>query len=235
MDKSEIKKKVGIEVVNAMVKDGMKIGFGTGSTTVHAIRWIHERRKQGELKNILAVPTSFQTEMECQYLQIPFRALNDPEIDGTLDLTFDGADEIDPDWHLIKGGGGALVVEKIIASCSAEYAIIADNSKLVKYLGETFPIPVEVFPCALLPVQRALKAIGASPTIRMAEKIAGPVITKQGNLLLDISFKESFHPIQMEEKIKNIPGVVDSGIFTLKVTDLFIGYPDGRVEHLSKK
>ncbi|MBN2534670.1 MAG: ribose 5-phosphate isomerase A [Spirochaetales bacterium] len=234
MEKSEIKKKTGIEVVNALIKDGMKIGLGTGSTMLHAIRWIKERIKQGDFTNTLFVPTSLQTELECYNSDIPFRSLTDPEIDGRLDLTIDGADEIDPGWNLIKGGGGALVVEKITGSCSSHYAIIADHLKLVNYLGETFPIPVEVFPFALIPVSKALESLGARYTVRMAEKIAGPVITKQGNILLDVSFKESFSPGEMEKTINAIPGVVDNGIFTLKVTDLFIGYPNGKVEHLSK-
>lgn len=234
MEKSEIKKKTGIEAVNTLIKDGMKIGLGTGSTMMHAIRWIEERRKQGHFKNILFVPTSLQTEFQCHISNIPFRSLNDPEIDGRLDLTIDGADEIDPDWNLIKGGGGALVIEKIIGSCSSHYAIIADHSKLVKYLGESFPIPVEIFPFALLPVLRALESLGATFSVRMAEKIAGPVITKQGNILLDVSFKEPFSPVEMEKTINAIPGVVDNGIFTLKVTDIFIGYPDGKAEHLSR-
>jgi ribose 5-phosphate isomerase A len=127
------------------------------------------------------------------------------------------------------------VVEKIIGSCSSHYAIIADHSKLVHHLGETFPIPVEVFPSALLPVSRALESLGATYSIRAAEKIAGPVITKQGNILLDVSFKEAFSPREMEKTLNAIPGVVDNGIFTLKVTDLFIGYPDGEVKHLSKE
>ena len=223
-----------MEVVNTLLKDGMKVGLGTGSTAMHAIRWIKERRKHGELIKILVVPTSIQSEWECKCCNIPFRSLNDPEIDGTLDLTIDGADEIDPDWNLIKGGGGALFLEKIVASCSSNYAIIADNSKLVKYLGETFPVPVEVYPCAIIPVTRALESLGATYKIRMAEKIAGPVITKQGNILLDISFQESFFPSELEKTINAIPGVIDNGIFTLKVTDLFIGYPDGHIEHTSK-
>jgi ribose 5-phosphate isomerase A len=234
MDKSEIKKKTGREVVNTLVKDGMKIGLGTGSTMLHAIRWIMEQKSQGKYKNMLFVPTSLQTEFECTSGNISFRSLNDPDINGILDLTIDGADEIDPDWNLIKGGGGALVVEKIVASCSSHYAIIADSSKCVNYLGETFPVPVEVFPSALLPVTRALESLGASCKIRMAKAIAGPAITKQGNILLDVSFRERFTPREMEKNINAIPGVVDNGIFTLNVTDIFIGHPDGRVEHLSK-
>lgn len=235
MKKSEIKRKTAVEVVNTLIKDGMKIGLGTGSTMMHAVRWIKERRKQGQLKDVLFVPTSLQTEFECNRSNIPFRSLNDPEISGRLDLTIDGADEIDPDWNLIKGGGGALVLEKIIASCSSHYAIIVDNSKLVNYLGETFTVPVEIFPFALLPVTRTLESLGATCSIRIAEKIAGPVITKHGNILLDVSFREAFTPLEMEKTINAIPGVVDNGIFTLKVTNVFIGYPDGKVKHLNKE
>ena len=252
MDKNAIKEMVGREAVEALVKSGMKLGLGTGSTAIPAVRHIGALLAEGKLKNILAVPTSFQTSIECEKWGIPLFSLNSKEIGGSLDLTIDGADEADPENRLIKGGGGALLLEKIVAYSSASYAIVVDESKIVERLGFAFPVPVELIPEARVPVSRALEKLGVELTLREAVRKAGPVITDHGNLILDIRFREArfgkaIDPAAMELEINRIPGVVENGFFTgpsllaspadrtenagrLFRPVVFIGHADGRVE-----
>ena len=139
-----MKEAAGRAAVDALVTSGMKLGLGTGSTAIHAIRRVGELLTRGVLKGIRAFPTSFQSEIECEKLGIPIYPLNSRELSGGLDLTIDGADEVDPRNYLIKGGGGALLIEKIAAYNSARYAITVDESKITASLGSGFPVPVEV-------------------------------------------------------------------------------------------
>jgi ribose 5-phosphate isomerase A len=231
MTSEEIKRATGIKAVDMLVKDGMKVGLGTGSTASEAIKRVGEKIKSGELKDIRVVPTSMQTEIECREYSIPLWSLNDPDIKGKLDITIDGADEVDPARYLIKGGGGALLLEKIVAFFSRRYAIIVDGTKMVDRLGQTKAVPVEIIPSALYPVSQAIEEMGAAIVLRMGKKQAGPVITRHGNIIIDISFSKPFDPVEMEKKLKLIPGVVENGIFTIKVTDLFIGHEDGWVDY----
>ena len=131
LEKNAIKELTACEAVNALVKSGMKLGLGTGSTAIPAIRRIGALLKEGKLKDILAVPTSLQSLIECEKWGVPLFSLNSKEIGGKLDLTIDGADEVDPESRLVKGGGGALLLEKIIAYVSASYAVVVDETKLV--------------------------------------------------------------------------------------------------------
>jgi len=234
MDQNEIKEMLGREAVDVLVKSGMKLGLGTGSTAIPAVRRIGALLSEGRLKDIRAVPTSFQTSIECEKWSIPLFSLNSKEIGGKLDLTIDGADEVDPKNRLIKGGGGALLLEKIVAYASSSYAIVADESKIVEHLGIKFPVPVEVVSEARIPVTLALEKLGASVVLREAIRKAGPVITDHGNLLLDIVFKEPVDPVYLEAELNRIPGVVENGFFTgpsdrpLR-TVVFIGH-SGKVE-----
>lgn len=234
MDPEEVKHLVGIQVVDTLVKSGMKLGLGTGSTAVHAVNRVGELLKQGQLRDIVAVPTSFQTVVACQQAGISLTTLNDPAVNGRLDLTVDGADEVDPQWRLIKGGGAAMLIEKVVAHASDRYCIMVHSSKLVSYLGEKAPVPVEVVPEALVTASRQLESVGGQARLRMAAKKAGPIISDQGNFVLDVSFGELFDPEKLEAEIMSIPGVTANGIFTRPVDELFVGYPDGRVEHKSK-
>jgi ribose 5-phosphate isomerase A len=234
MDTEEIKRLVGIQVVDTLIKSGMKLGLGTGSTAVHAVYRIGELLRQGSLRGILAVPTSFQTMVACQKAGISLTTLNDPAVDGRLDLTVDGADEVDPQWNLIKGGGAAMLTEKVVAHASDQYCIMVQSSKLSSRLGEKSPVPVAIVPEALLTASRRLEALGGEVQLRMATKKAGPIVSDHGNLVLDVTFSESFEPQKMEAEIMGIPGVTANGIFTRPVNDLFVGFPDGRVEHKSK-
>jgi len=247
MDQKAIKEMVGREAVEALVKSGMKLGLGTGSTAIPAVRYIGALMAEGKLRDILAVPTSFQTSIECEKWGIPLFSLNSKEIGGKLDLTIDGADEVDPQSRLIKGGGGALLLEKIVAYASAAYAIVVDESKLAENLGVKFPIPVEVVPEARIPVTLALEKLGAEVMLREAVRKAGPVITDHGNLLLDIRFKSPQDPSLLELELNHIPGVVENGLFTGPVENgvssgssgslkrklipkIFIGHSDASLE-----
>lgn len=234
MDMDEVKRLVGMQVVDTLVKSGMRLGLGTGSTAVHAVYRVGELLKEGTLQEILAVPTSFQTVVACQRAGISLTTLNDPLVDGQLDLTIDGADEVDPQWNLVKGGGAAMLIEKVVAHASQEYCIMVHSSKLSSRLGEKYPVPVEIVPEALVTASRRLESMGGRVTLRMATKKAGPVISDHGNFVLDVSFAEPFDPRKREAEIMMIAGVTANGIFTRPVSDLFVGYADGRVEHKSK-
>jgi len=234
MDSGAIKRQVGRQAAEKLVASGMKLGLGTGSTAIEAVRRIGELVRDGALRDLKVVPTSFQTEVTCRELGISLWSLNDPLIAGRLDLTIDGADEVDPAWRLIKGGGAAMLIEKIVAHASRDYAIIVDSSKIVGRLGEKAPVPVELVPEALLTVSRAVETLGGVPTLRMAKMKDGPVITDHGNFVLDVRFPAAFDPPAMERELALIPGVLAHGIFTRPVTNLLVGWPDGRIQHKSE-
>jgi ribose 5-phosphate isomerase A len=216
--------------VEALVKNGMKLGLGTGSTAIPAVRHIGALMAEGRLKDIKAVPTSFQTTLECEALGIPLFSLNSPDIGGKLDLTIDGADEVDSRNFCTKGGGGALLLEKIIAYASVSYALVVDESKAVDNLGLGFAIPVEVVPEARVPVIQALEALGTEPVLREAVRKAGPVITEHGNFIVDVRLKQAADPTALEVEFNRIPGVVENGLFTRIRPAVFIARQDGTVE-----
>ncbi|MDR1353149.1 MAG: ribose-5-phosphate isomerase RpiA [Treponema sp.] len=229
-DQKEMKALAGRSAVEALVKSGMKLGLGTGSTAIPAVKHIGALLAEGTLKNIKAVPTSFQTTLECEALGIPLYSLNSREIDGNLDLTIDGADEVDSRNFCTKGGGGALLLEKIIAYASASYALVVDESKTVDNLGLTFAIPVEVIPEARVPVIRALEALGAEAVLREAVRKAGPVITEHGNFIVDARLKQASDSAALEAEFNRIPGVVENGFFTRIRPTVFIARRNGTVE-----
>ncbi|GHV63372.1 ribose-5-phosphate isomerase A [Spirochaetia bacterium] len=230
MNQQEMKELTGTGAVDALVKSGMKLGLGTGSTAIHVTRRIGSLVAAGKLSGIRAFATSFQTILECEKWGIPLYSLNAPELGGKLDLCIDGADEIDTENRLVKGGGGALLMEKIAAYASAAYAVVADETKLVEHLGLAFPVPVEVIPEARLPVRSELEKLGAEVILREAVRKAGPVITEHGNLLLDIRFKDKIDPVRLEAELNHIPGVVENGFFTRIRPTVFIGHAEGTLE-----
>lgn len=209
---------------------GMKIGLGTGSTALPAVKRLAERIADGTLSDIKAVVTSFQTENYCKDLGIPVYTLNDREIEGELDLAIDGADEITPENHLIKGGGAAHLLEKIVEYNSKELVIVADESKSVAHVGTKFPLPVEIVPGARKAVEKALAKLGAKCVLREGVRKCGPVITDNGNQILDCTWEKPVNPVEMEEKIDGITGVVEVGFFTKIHPTAFIAHADGSVE-----
>jgi ribose 5-phosphate isomerase A len=202
----EGKQKVA-EKIAAKVKDGDVLGVGSGSTVYLTLFAIAQKIKAEQL-NIKAIPTSIEISMACANLGIPLTNL----FENKPDWLFDGADEVDPNHNLIKGRGGALFKEKLLISSSPVNYIIVDDSKLVKKLGTNFPVPIEVFPEALLHAEEKLKELGATNLLlRLAKGKDGPVITENGNLLLDAHFGEITDDLEL--KIKGITGVIDSGLF----------------------
>ncbi|MDB5060669.1 MAG: ribose-5-phosphate isomerase [Mucilaginibacter sp.] len=200
------KQKVALEIA-AKVKDGDVLGVGSGSTVYMALLAIADRIKAEGL-NIKAIPTSLEISMFCSKLGIPLTSL----FEHRPDWLFDGADEVDPKKSLIKGRGGAMFKEKLLISSSPLNYIIVDDSKLVNKIGTNFPIPIEVFPQALLHVEAELKKLGANSIIlRPATGKDGPIISENNNLILDCRFNEIGD--NMERDIKSITGVIESGLF----------------------
>jgi len=229
-DLTELKKTLGTYAADHFVRDGMKVGLGTGSTAIWAARRVAERLSEGSLKGIRAVVTSLQTELEARALGIPVHTLNDSALQSSLDVVIDGADEVDPAGNLIKGGGGALLMEKIIAYASKALVIIVDHTKLSTRLCEHFAVPVEVVADAVTPVRRRLEQMGGEVSLRMAMRKAGPVVTDLGNLLLDVTFRREFDPRRMEDELKLIPGVLEDGLFTRLPPALVIAQQDGTIQ-----
>lgn len=214
-----MKQEVGRQAA-ARVESNTVVGLGTGSTTAFAIQFIGERLKSGEISNIKGVPTSFQASVLAKQYGIPLTTLD--EIDG-IDLAIDGADEVDPQHNLIKGGGAAHTREKIVDGLAKHFIVVVDSSKLVDKLGSTFALPVEVLPMAVTPVSKALEALGGKPEIRMGVKKDGPVITDQGNMILDVKFDAIDDPTGLEKTINNIPGVLDNGLFVGLASEVLVG------------
>ncbi len=212
-----MKKEVGIAAASR-VESGMIVGLGTGSTAIHAIAHLGERLTSGDLENIKGIPTSFQSTVLARQHGIPLTTLEEAE---RIHIAIDGADEVDPNLVLVKGGGAAHTREKIIDALADQFIVVVDSTKLVNKLGSVYPVPVEVLPMAYAPVMRAVEKLGGKPEIRMGVKKAGPVITDQGNMVLDVRFDEIPHPAELEKTLNNIPGVLENGLF-VGVADLVL-------------
>ena len=214
-------KQIVAEAAIKEVQDEMVVGLGSGSTAALMIKSLAEQVRQGKLKNIIGVPTSFQSEVLALELGIPLIDLTSV---SKIDLAIDGADEVDPDFELIKGGGACHVREKLVASKASELLIVVDETKLVKNLNQSFPLPVEVIPNAWKQVQEVISELNGSSTLRMATKKAGPVVTDQGNLILDVLFNEGIkNPKDIEMTINNIPGVLENGLFVDLTDKVLVG------------
>ncbi|MGD1906251.1 MAG: ribose-5-phosphate isomerase RpiA [Leptolyngbyaceae cyanobacterium] len=214
-----MKQEVG-RAAAAQVASGTVLGLGTGSTTAFAIQFIGDRLASGELTDIKGVPTSFQASVLAKKYGIPLTTLDEVE---TIHLAIDGADEVDPQFNLIKGGGAAHTREKIVDGLAEKFIVVVDSSKLVDKLGSTFALPVEVLPMAVAPVTRALAALGGSVDLRMGVNKDGPVITDQGNMVLDVKFEAIAAPAELEATINNIPGVLENGLFVGLATEILVG------------
>ena len=202
-------------------RDGMIVGLGSGSTAALMIKGLGQRLASGQLKDIVGVTTSFQGEVLAAELGIPLRSLNAVD---RIDLAIDGADEVDPAFQLIKGGGACHVQEKLVAARAERFVVVVDSTKLVDRLNLEFLLPVEVLPGAWRQVQQQLAAMNGKAELRMANRKAGPVVTDQGNLVLDVRFEGGISgPVDLERSINNIPGVLENGLFVNLADEVLVG------------
>jgi len=225
----EAKRKAALEAVKH-VKDGFIVGLGSGSTAAFAIEALGERVKREKLR-IMGIPTSYQAFLLAVDCGIPITTLDEhPEIN----VTIDGADQITPELNLIKGMGAALAREKIVAAGSKLNIIIADEQKKVKLLGENNQsVPIEVLPFAISLVKRKIIAAGGKPVLREGKGKLGPVITDNGNAILDANFGVIAKPGELDAKLKMIPGVVETGFF-VGLTDIVYLGTSSAVEKIEK-
>lgn len=210
-----------------LIKDEDVVGLGTGSTTHYLIERLGQRIKEEEL-DILGIPTSYQSFLLAKDAGIKITTLEE----HSINIAIDGADEVDKDFNLIKGGGAAHTLEKIVDESAQRFVVIVDDSKLVQKIGN-FPVPLEVIPQASRTVSDHMKLIDGSPILRMATKKDGPVITDNGNFVIDVHFGRIDNPAHLERDLNNIPGVVENGIFSGIVDEVIIGTSDG-VKNLKK-
>jgi len=224
----ELKQKAAHRAVE-FVDSGMVVGLGTGSTTAFAVIRIGERIKSGDLKNIVGIPTSIRTEKLARDLDIPLATLDEqPEID----VTIDGADEVDPELNLIKGGGGALLREKVVAQASRQNIIIVDESKLSPRLGTRWALPVEVIPFAAKSAENFLKSLGAIVILRLDDN-SQPYQTDQNNFILDANFGEMTDPNRVAASLNERAGIVEHGLFLGLASDVIVAAEDD-IRHLKR-
>jgi len=217
---SQMKQAVAAAAV-AQIRDGMVLGLGSGSTAALMIQELGAKLRLGELKDITGVTTSFQGEVLAAELAIPLQSLNAIH---RIDLAIDGADEVDPSLQLIKGGGACHVQEKLVARRADRFVVVVDATKLVDTLNLAFLLPVEVLPGAWRQVQGQLKEMGGEAELRMAVRKAGPVVTDQGNLVLDVKFAGGISdPSSLEKEINNLPGVLENGLFVNLTDQVLLG------------
>jgi ribose 5-phosphate isomerase A len=206
-----------------LVRDGQIVGLGTGSTAAYAVRFLGGRVQAG--LRIRGIPTSVKTKELAASLGIPLTTLEEFQ---QIDITIDGADEVDPELRLIKGGGGALLREKIVASVTRQFVVIADSSKQVASLGK-FPVPVEVIPFAQTLVARKIEGLGAS--VKAREYASGnPFVTDEGHHILDCSFGEIADPEELAGELDRMPGVVEHGLFIGMANVALIGKENQVIE-----
>lgn len=225
--KLNLKRKAAYEAVKH-VKDGFVVGLGSGSTAAYAIEALGKRVELDGI-NLLGVPTSYQAFLLAVKHGISVTTLEEHNV---IDVTIDGADQIDPKLNLIKGMGAALTREKIVASASKVNVIVADESKKVKVLGENGqPVPLEVLPFAISLVKRQIKEVGGTAVLREGKGKVGPVITDNGNAIIDAGFGAIQNAEELEVKLKMIPGVVETGLFIDLATTAYIA-TESEVEKL---
>ena len=217
---NQMKQAVALAAVD-QIENGMILGLGSGSTAALMIEALAMKIKSGEIKDVVGVTTSFQGEVLASELGIPLKSLSSV---STIDLAIDGADEVDPKFQLIKGGGACHVQEKLVAALAKKFIVVVDSTKLVKKLNLDFKLPVEVLPSAWKQVQKTLHDLGGKGNLRMAQKKAGPIVTDQGNLILDLSFRHGIdQPDLLESQINNIPGVLENGLFVNLTDQVLVG------------
>jgi ribose 5-phosphate isomerase A len=225
----ELKQKAAFRAVE-FVKSGMVVGLGSGSTATFAVQRIAARIEAGELERIVGIPSSDKTERLAQQLGIPLTGFEQQQ---QIDITIDGADEVDPDLNLIKGGGGALLREKVVAQASHRNIIIVDESKLSNKLGTKWAVPIEVITFASKVEEIFLKSLGASVTTRCLED--GKFFkTDQNNLILDADFGSINDPAGLAALLVNRAGIVEHGLFLGLATDVIVAGAES-IRHLKRK
>jgi ribose 5-phosphate isomerase A len=219
VDKEALKREAG-QAAAELVQDGMVVGLGTGSTVRHTIEALGRRVKEG--LRIWGIPTSKASEELARRLGIPLATLDErPQVD----LTIDGADEVDPQLRLIKGGGGALTREKVVARASRRMVVVADAGKLVEHLGSTFALPIEVLEFAKTPVTAHVERLGGHVTLRLRD--GKPFVTDNGNVILDSKWESIVDPEALETALETFPGVVTCGLFLGLCHAAYIAGEDG--------
>ena len=222
-------KQAAAEHAVELIRSGMVVGLGTGSTAIFAVRKIGELLRSGGLRDIAGVPTSSGVAAEATRLGIPL------SLDGTrdIDVTIDGADEVDPALDLVKGGGGALFHEKIVAQASGREVIVVDEAKLSPSLGTRWAVPVEVVPFVWHSQVRFLEALGARVTRRQTAD-GRPFVTDEGNWILDCAFGPIASPRDLAARLDARTGIVEHGLFIGLATDVIVAGPAG-IRHLTRK
>jgi ribose 5-phosphate isomerase A len=213
-----------------LVQSGMVLGLGTGSTTRFALEYIGVRIKNGQLQEIVGIPSSLPTENIAKQLGIPLTTFDEHQ---ELDLTIDGADEVDPQLNLIKGGGGALLREKILAQSSRRNIIIVDENKLSPKLGTHWPLPVEVIPFALKTVANYIASLGAKVILRRKND-GSTYTTDQNNFILDCNFGPISNPDELALKLGQRAGIVEHGLFLGLATEVIVATESG-IRHLKRE
>ena len=223
MNTDELKRAAALESAR-YIKDGMVLGLGTGSTITHLLDHIGVRRAAGDWGSIRGVPTSEATASRARALGIPLCTLDEcPDVD----LTIDGADEVDPDLTLIKGLGGALLREKIVASVSSRVIIVVDETKLVERLGTKSPLPIEVVPFGANVQARALNRLGADPVLRRTPE-GDAYLSDGGNVIYHCRFSDGIaNPAELELQLNNLPGVIENGLFVGRADMVIAAGPRG--------
>ncbi|MFW5973011.1 MAG: ribose-5-phosphate isomerase RpiA [Bacteroidota bacterium] len=228
--KHDSAKQAAALVAAEAIEDHMVVGLGTGSTASLALEEIARRIAQEGL-SITGIATSYASEILADRLSIPRRDLRDI---ARIDLTLDGADEVDPHLQLIKGRGAAHTREKIVASLSDRLIILVDESKRVDRLGQHMPVPIEVVPMAVYPLMRKLDTLGAQSVLRMGQRKDGPVVTDQGLWIVDARFERIDDLYTLDRDLLLTPGVLDHGLFLNLATDVIVGHEDGSTTHLRR-
>lgn len=214
----ELKKAAGVRAAD-MIKDGMTVGLGTGSTATHMVNRLAERMKTEGIK-VVGVSTSWSTTLQCRALGIPLKEMGEV---SHLDMVIDGADEIDDNKNLIKGRGAAHLLEKVVASMTENYVIIADSSKKVDQLGSKCAVPLEVLPNAIAVVTERVKKLGGDLKVRMgAPGKDGPVISDSGNLICDAKFPPIEDADKLARELEHIVGIVGHGLFVDMATTIIL-------------
>ena len=235
-DTAEEKRQAGLAAAQ-LVESDMLIGLGTGSTAAFLVKALGERLERGEIHRVKGVPTSRATETLALEAGIPLETFETAGTCPPIDLTLDGADEVDPQWNLIKGGGGSLLREKIVAQASTRLAIMIDQSKLVDHLGAAFPLPIEVIPFGAATHQAHIRSLGGEAVLRRLPDGA-PFVTDNGNWTYDVDFSGNpiDDPAALHQHLRARAGIVETGLFLRMTSTLIVGeYGTARVAHASRE